>query len=100
MAAAFASNRDFRSASRPFIDICIFLKENVRGNNRAASSVVALMGCFRAFFIVGCAHALFKEERQTLDRHPCVTASIRTPGSALRNFNIVGLERFYDRSLS
>src|SRR3954468_20771617 len=30
------------------------------------------MGCFRAFFIVGCAHRLFKEERQTLDRHCCI----------------------------
>src|SRR3954468_6415059 len=30
------------------------------------------MGCFRAFFIVGCAHRLFKEERQTLDPHCCV----------------------------
>jgi hypothetical protein len=27
-------------------------------------------------------------------------ASIRTPGGALRNFNIVGLEGFYDRPLS
>jgi hypothetical protein len=40
--------------------------------DRAASGVVALMGCFQAFFIVGSADSLFKEERQTLGRHPCI----------------------------
>jgi hypothetical protein len=69
--------------------------------DRAASGVVALMGCFQAFFIVGSADTLFKEERRnarSASKH--LPASIRSPGSALRNFNIVGLERFYERSLS
>jgi hypothetical protein len=55
------------------------------------------MGCFRAFFIVGSADVLFKEERQTARSVSMrLPASIRTPAGALRNFNIVGLEAFYD----
>jgi hypothetical protein len=46
-----------------FINICIS-SWDLRRIDRAASAVVALMGCFRAFFIVGSAHDLFKEERQ------------------------------------
>jgi hypothetical protein len=82
-----------------FINIWISSKDRSRDRPRAIG-VVALMGCFRAFFIVGSADVLFKEERQTARSASMrLAASIRTPAGALRNFNIVGLEEFYDRSL-
>jgi hypothetical protein len=46
------------------------------------------MGCFRALFKVGSGQVLFKQTGANLSMASHAAASIRTPGGALRNFNI------------